>query len=271
MRTNISRRGFIELGSAAAATAIGVQVFARPQAAPPEPSASPPKFEKPPALKAEDVQAVVGAAHRDIDKVRELLDAQPSLVNATWDWGSGDFETPLGAAGHTGQVEIAELVLSRGARIELHCAAMLGWIDLIKAAVAARPGAENILGPHAIPMHSHARAGDEQAKDVLAYLESLNCLRDLPTEEDYRLKIAGRYRIKDGDDVLTVIAANRRLLLQPPAESGRRPWYMLHQGDGMFRPADNVQVKLTFDAQGDRVLAMNIDEGDDQAVALRIE
>lgn len=270
MRTNISRRGFMELGSAAAATAIGLPVFARQQAAPPEPSTAPPKFEKPPALKAEDVQAVVGAAHRDIDKVRELLDAQPSLVNATWDWGSGDFETPLGAAGHTGQVEIAELVLSRGARIELHCAAMLGWLDVIKAAVAARPGAENILGPHAIPMHSHARAGEDRAKDVLAYLESLNCLRDLPTEESQRLALAGRYHFAGSDEVLTVFVANRRLLLQPP---GRRPWYLLHQGDGVFRPADSLGVKLSFDmsAEGSQVKAMLIDEGDDQATAERIE
>lgn len=275
MRSNISRRGFLEFGSVAAVSAAwGGPIFAQPPSAPivaPAQPPPPPAFEKPPALKPEDVQAVVGAAHRDIDKVRAMLDAQPALVNAVWDWGSGDYESPLGAAGHTGQVEIAELVLSRGGRLELHCAAMLGWIDVVKAAVAARPGAENILGPHAIPMHSHARAGEDRAKEVLAFLESLNCLRDLPTQEDERLKLAGRYRIKDGDDVLTVIAANRRLLLQLPANSGRRPWYMLHQGDGVFRPADDLQVKLTFDSRGDRVLAMNIDEGNDQAVALRVD
>jgi len=273
MSNNTTRRGFIGLGSTAiAAGAFGLLQRAGTQTPPAQPAAAPLssdlKWEPPPGLKAEDVRAVVGAAHRDVDKVRELLDAQPSLVNSTWDWGTGDYESPLGAAGHTGQVEIAELVLSRGARVELHAATMLGWLDLVKAAVAARPGAENILGPHAIPMHSHALAGGDQAKAVLEYLESLNALRQVMLSDEERPKYVGRYKTDGG--VLTVYNANRRLLLQPPE---RRAWYMLHQGDGLFLPADNVKVKITFEmnADGTQARAMNIDEGDDQAVAVRVE
>ena len=270
MTINTTRRGFIGLGSTAiAAGAFGLLQRAgaqTPPAAPP--TSSELKYERPPGLKAEDVQAFVGAAHRDIDKVREMLDAQPSLVNATWDWGSGDWESALGAAGHVGLPEIAELVLSRGARVELHAAAMLGWLDFIKAAVAARPGAENILGPHAIPMHAHALAGGDQAKAVLEYLESLNALRNVILPDEERPKYVGRYETDGG--VLTVYNANRRLLLQPPE---RRAWYMLHQGDGLFMPADNVKVRITFEmnADGTQARAMNIDEGDDQAVAVRVE
>jgi hypothetical protein len=240
-----------------------------PAAASPQPPTSAPTYEKPPSLDPKDVQAFVGAAHRDIDAVRSMLDKQPTLMNASWDWTGGDWETAMGAAGHTGRIEIAELLLSRGARIELHAAAMMGWLDVVKAAVTVQPGAQNILGPHAICMWSHARDGEDRALAVLEYLESVNAVRDVLIDEASRAKYVGRYRVEDQpDQELTVISANRRLLLQPPQ---RRAWYMLHQGDGVFRPADGLQVTLTFDVAGDRVRAMNIDEGNDQAVAVRVE
>jgi hypothetical protein len=278
MTVTTTRRRFIGLGSAAAAAgAIGLLQRAGAQSPPASAQPTTPpaptseiKWETPPGLKAEDVRAIVGAAHRDLDKVREMLDAQPSLVNCTWDWGAGDYESPLGAAGHTGQVGIAELVLSRGARLELHAAAMLGWLEVIKAAVAARPGAENILGPHAIPMHSHALTGGEQAKPVLDYLESLNAIRQVMLSDEERPKYVGRYQTEGG--VLTVFDANRRLLLQPPPPSGRRAWYLLHQGEGLFLPADNIEVKITFamNPGGTQTRAMNMVAGDDQTVAVRV-
>jgi hypothetical protein len=268
MGASISRRGFIETGSATIVLTALAPMSALGQT--PPPAATRPAFEKPPPIKPEDVQAFVGVAHRDINRVRDMLDQQPWIVNATWDWGGGDWESAMGAAGHTGGVEIAELLFERGGRIELHCAAMLGWLDVVKAAVAARPGAENILGPHAIPMWSHAWTGGERASEVLAYLESLNALRNESLNDAERAKYVGRYRIERGEDVLTVLEGNRRLLLQPPE---RRAWFMLNQGNGMFRPADDVKVKITFemDSTGTQARAMNIDEGDDTAVAVRIE
>jgi len=47
-----------------------------------------------------EVQAFVGNAHGDVDAVREALAADPTLANAGWDWGDGDWETTLGAASH---------------------------------------------------------------------------------------------------------------------------------------------------------------------------
>src|SRR5688572_29778687 len=60
------------------------------------------------------VSEVVGASHRDLDRVRALVEETPALANAAWDWGFGDWETALGAAAHTGRREIAEYLLSRG-------------------------------------------------------------------------------------------------------------------------------------------------------------
>jgi len=57
-------------------------------------------MEKKPALEATLVQEFVISAHGDLDRTREFLAQEPALVNATWDWGGGDFETALGGAAH---------------------------------------------------------------------------------------------------------------------------------------------------------------------------
>jgi hypothetical protein len=49
--------------------------------------------ERPPALEPERVKEFVLAAHRSLEEVKTLLAHEPNLVNATWDWGRGDFET----------------------------------------------------------------------------------------------------------------------------------------------------------------------------------
>ena len=130
-------------------------------------------MEKPPALEVSMVQEFILKAHADIDRVKELLAQEPNLINSTWDWGGGDFETALGAAAHMGRRDIAEFLLANGARLDLFAAAMLGNLEIIKAALAAFPDAINIPGPHGIPLTAHAKAGGGDATQVLEYLESL--------------------------------------------------------------------------------------------------
>ena len=43
---------------------------------------------KPPALKPELVMEFVAKAHADFQRVRELLQQEPALVNASWDSAS---------------------------------------------------------------------------------------------------------------------------------------------------------------------------------------
>jgi hypothetical protein len=130
-------------------------------------------MERIPALELDLVQEFVAKAHGDFARVKELLAQEPGLINATWDWGGGDFETALGAASHMGHREIANYLLESGARLDLFAAAMLGKLDVIKAALAAYPDAVNIPGPHGISLIAHARAGGEDAKSVLEFLEAL--------------------------------------------------------------------------------------------------
>jgi hypothetical protein len=109
------------------------------------------------------VRDFVYLAHGDLARTAELLDRQPALVNATHDWGGGDWETALGGASHMGRPDIANLLLSRGARKDVFCAAMLGDLPLVRAFLEADPQTVNLKGPHGIPLLVHAVKGKQDA------------------------------------------------------------------------------------------------------------
>jgi hypothetical protein len=73
-----------------------------------------------------------------------------------------------------GRKDIASYLLENGARLDLFAAAMLGKLDIVKAALDAYPEAINTPGPHGIPLIAHAKAGGEEAIRVLEYLETLS-------------------------------------------------------------------------------------------------
>jgi hypothetical protein len=131
------------------------------------------KMEKKSALEATLVQEFVSKSHGDLERVKALLAQEPALINASWDWGGGDWETGLGAASHMGRSDIANFLLENGARLDLFAAAMLGKLDIVKAALGAFPEAINIPGPHGIPLIAHAQAGGKDAIQVYEYLKSL--------------------------------------------------------------------------------------------------
>lgn len=125
------------------------------------------------SLNAQLVKDFVYNAHGDLDKVKEMLEREPGLVNASWDWGNGDWETALGAAAHVGRRDIALYLLDKGARIDLFAAAMLGRLEIVKAIVRDDPSVIHSRGPHTIPLIAHAKAGKEHAEAVVGFLESV--------------------------------------------------------------------------------------------------
>lgn len=114
-----------------------------------------------PRLDMEMVKEFVIAAHTNLEKTQTMLEAQPALVNATWDWGGGDWETGLGGASHMGTREVALYLLSKGARMDVFCATMLGKIEIVKTFLADDPGVIHLPGPHRIPLIRHAIAGKQ--------------------------------------------------------------------------------------------------------------
>jgi len=128
-------------------------------------------MEAKPAILPELVRDFVGNAHGDLTRVQELLEREPRLVNAAWDWGGGDWETGLGAAAHVGRKDIARYLLDHGARLDVFAAAMLSELAIVRSIIQAFPAVKDLRGPHGIPLLQHAKAGDAAA--VIEYLEGL--------------------------------------------------------------------------------------------------
>ncbi|HKV08208.1 MAG TPA: ankyrin repeat domain-containing protein [Thermoanaerobaculia bacterium] len=112
----------------------------------------------------------VRAAHDNLRRVKELLRKEPRLVKASWNWGCGDWETAQGAAGHMGNKEALEFLLSEGAEMDIFCAATLGKVEVVEPLVATCPELAKARGPHGIPLIEHARAGEQdEMVELLRY------------------------------------------------------------------------------------------------------
>jgi hypothetical protein len=113
---------------------------------------------------------IIKAHQRKLAPMMDLLERDPELVHASYDWGAGDWESALQAAAHTGSRDMARFLLDRNARPDLFAAAMLGELAFIKAALGVSPRGIEVRGAHAIPLLSHAIAGGTEADPVLRFL-----------------------------------------------------------------------------------------------------
>ena len=161
----LSRRHALSLGAAV----IGARLHSQA----PQPSAATARPPKPDPLPPDLVRDFVGKAHTQFDATKALLAQHPSLLNASWDWGGGDFETGLGGASHMGSRDIAEFLIGQGARTDLFTAVMLGRLDIVKPMLTAYPALLQSRGPHGLTLLHHARTGGDPAREVLDYLERL--------------------------------------------------------------------------------------------------
>jgi hypothetical protein len=214
-------------------------------------------------------QEMVGVAHGNTARVKELLAARPALANASWDWGFGDWESALGAASHTGNREIAALLLQAGARPDIFSAAMLGQIDVVRALVAAWPGIQRTRGPHGITLLSHATAG--AAREVTAYLESLGDAdvpyTDEPLDDEAKRMLVGTYAFGRAAGQ-QLIVSNQRGGLAIKRE-GRVERRLFHLGSRVFHPAGAEKVRIRF-AAGTPAPGMSIEDGAGTLTARRV-
>ena len=123
-----------------------------------------------PQIHAELVQEIVKAAHRDLDRVKELIELEPMLARASYDRGAGDWESALAGASHMGRADIVEYLLSAGAPIDIFSAAVLGHKAIVEAMLDAHPDMVNAKGAHGIPLLSHAEKADQE--EIIALLKA---------------------------------------------------------------------------------------------------
>ncbi|HEY4026126.1 MAG TPA: ankyrin repeat domain-containing protein [Candidatus Dormibacteraeota bacterium] len=118
------------------------------------------------------VEQCVGSAHADLDKVRELVDRYPEVVNARAPWN----ETPIEAAAQLGRKDIIAFLLGRGAPLDLFTASVLGRRDVVEAELTREPARARAHGVHDLPALYFAAIGGqpEIAELLLAHGADVN-------------------------------------------------------------------------------------------------
>jgi hypothetical protein len=214
---------------------------------------------------------MVSVSHGNAARVRALLSSWPTLANASWDWGYGDWESALGAASHVGNREIAGLLLAAGARPSIFSAAMLGQLEVVKAFVAASPGIQKTRGPHGLTLLSHARAGGPGAAEVVKYLEGLGDAdiryTNEPIADGDRAAIVGTYAFGAGTSERFALASSERGL--SIERSGRVARGLFHQGGRVFHPVGADKVRIRFTAENP-ASSLTIEDGPLVVTAKRV-
>jgi hypothetical protein len=223
------------------------------------------------------VAEIVGLAHFNEQRVKELVKSSPELVNAWWDWGFGDWESPLGAASHVGHRGIAEFLLAHGARMDIFAAAMLGFTDVVSAFVTAQPGVQRTLGPHGISLLAHAKAGGKEASSTVAYLEELGDanggLEVVPLAAESIHKYLGQFA-SNQTDLKLICRLNKaeRLVVDVQTADNQSNGRLIHyHGDDEFSPAGVPSVRIRFAVGNEKSTAVTLSGTVPELTLQRIE
>lgn len=216
------------------------------------------------------IRETVTVAHGNFKRVKELVDARPTLAKAAIDWGFGDWEDALGAASHVGSRGIAEYLIANGARPTLFSATMLGQLDTVKAFLTAQPGAQKIPGPHSISLLAHAKAGGKQAEAVFDYLQSLG---DAGSPERTVLSaeaaaaLVGVYSFGPAPtERIEITGKNGQLTFTRVGWPGRP---LFHVSDNTFHPPGASAVRIRFSGS-DPDVTLTVHDPDIMLTARRV-
>jgi hypothetical protein len=261
---SITRRGFLGLAPAVPLAALSTRLTASQQTATPDTATGPAPATRFPAHDPDIVKEIVTVAHGNLARVKELVSARPALARTSWDWGFGDWESPIDAASHVGNRPIAEYLIANGARPTIYTAAMMGQLAIVRGWVESVPGVQRNRGPHGITLLAHARNGGAAAADVLKYLESLGDAdpryTDLPVSDADQSAIVGDYAFGSGATERLKVGKNTRgtLVIQRPGQGERG---LSHQGGLAFIPAGAEAVRVRFDVTGGKARTLIVEDG----------
>src|SRR5687767_4036634 len=242
-----------------------------------------PLFYRYPSMSDDMVSSIVGASHGNFDKVKELVGQRPELAGAAWDWGFGDWETALGAASHVGRRDIAEFLVSNGARPDIFTFTMMGMLKSVQEIIETVPGIQSHTGPHGITLLQHAKnrlenkeisASDAaNVKKVISYLEGLGNAdikpKSLDVTEEEKKRYSGEYRFGTGEGEIFVVDVHRLGFVQI-ARKGSSPRALKKVDENTFSPAGAPSVKIIFKVNGDKAVSLSVHEPEPLVTALRV-
>ena len=228
-----------------------------------------PKNERYPSIRNEIVSEVVGVSHFNLDRLKELVDPRPELVNATWDWAFGDFESAIGAASHVGRKDIVDYLISKGATPTIFTFAMLAEYEMVKKMIEAKPGIQKNSGPHGISLLKHAEVALEtegvnksNAEKLIGYLESLGDAdgkKYLPVEDPEKEKYLGDYKYGEGNEEGFTIKLNKKNLLTL-GRIGKNGGVLFRTGENEFTYNGAPSVIIRFVLENNKVISFTLNE-----------
>lgn len=247
---HVSRRLFMAATPAALVGATAVQPEERPQAAEPD--------DHYPVTPIDRASEFVGACHVQFDKVKAMLKLDAGLAKASWDWGFGDWETAIGAASHTGRVDIVELLIAHGARPTIFTLATLDRVDALRDLLENVPNVDALEGPHSISLYRHARAGE--AKRVLEYLEGRGAIDTNPfaIEKVEAEPYFGVYTWGPGETDRFEVGWFERMSAISLTRPGFTSRNLMPIGDHAFSPAGARHVRMRFDVENGSPVRLHV-------------
>ena len=253
MMPNVSRRAFL------AATPVSLAAIASTGPAKAQPAAEEtPPGDLYPTTPGDRASEFVGACHMQFDKVKAMLAEDAGLAKASWDWGFGDWETAIGAASHTGRLDIIELLLAHGARPTLFTLATLDRVDALRDLIENVPKMDTIEGPHSIPLLRHAKAG--KAERVIEYLEARGVKDENVFEIDRGVAelYFGTYSWGPGETEQLEVSWFERVSAIAIKRSGGVSRNLIPLGDHAFSPAGARHVRIEFDVADGRAVRVHV-------------
>lgn len=228
-----------------------------------------PPHDRYPAIQLSIAAEVVGFAHFDLEKLKQHVDDRPELAKANWDWGFGDWESPIAAASHVGRKDIVDYLIGKGATPTIFTYAVLGQYEAVKAMIGSYPGIQKNFGPHGISLLQHAKTAlqtegvdKSKAQQLIEYLQSLgdsDTQKYLTLDESEKTKYLGDYKYGEGKQDGFSIKLNMRKMISL-GKLGNTGGALFRIGENEFTYQGAPSVTVKFLVQDGRVLSLTINE-----------
>lgn len=217
------------------------------------------------------VEETVGASHGKFNRVKELVTAYPELAKSSLDQGYGDWEAPIDAASHVGNLEIALFLMDHGARPTIFTFAMLGHVEVVKAMLAAQPALRKTLGPHGFNLFHHAKVGGDASAAVLEYLKEIGETESVavPIPKETMDAIVGRYETAAPEAARFEVLTNKQGLVVQGA--GGSPRNLRLMPDGSLHPVGAHSVRFSFEVVEGRAKSSSVLMGGKTLRAMRLQ